>query len=1160
MNKMNKCLFSTILILSLIFISAVSADDLNNTEATTAIDNGDVDLQINHELSNVTVSEGNNNTSLGYAGNHVDDKCADAGNSSNLVDDSVNTIHNMDEFEHALNNGGNYTVANDFTIDSSVSKDCGGEVFINGNGHTIHGDDSKYRDVDIDKSKVYFENCVFDKVRIVASIDVSLYNCTIQNTYAGYYRDGAAISAKGNKLIVNNCSILNCGSEDGYHGAFFLKECQANITNTYFENCFGVNSGTCDDEGGAIFSKDTILNLSNCIFKDCHARDDGGAVHILRGNAAIFNCSFIGCHADSYGVCSSYGGAVYIKGPTSIINCNFTNCSATGRIESRWMGAIDHESHDTYFKVVNCSINGKRYDSSSISNVDDLKNAFDLGGNYTLINDITITGDISKSSSGNVDINGNGHTIYSDDSKYRDIDIENGRAYFMNCIFDKVRIDASSDVSLYKCTIQNTHAGNYGDAAAIYASDCKLTLNDCRIANCNLTGGYHGAVFLTNVQAEINNTYFEHCVGTSASMNNGGAIYSKNSRLNLTNSKFSVCDIHGDGGAIHTTNGVNFITNCSFDWCTAFSEIMFPSYGAAIYVKGTTYITNCTFLACSATSYREPSWQGVIDRDSWDIKMVVENCVIDWVKYDSYMIHDNIDFKNALNTGGNYTLVNDITISDLSKSYGGEVHINGNGHKIRGDDDKYCDIDVNVNKVYFENCVFDKIRIDASKDVSLYNCTIQNTRTGVCRECAAIYASDCKVTLNGCNIINCGSNNGYHGAIYFKNAKAEINNTYFKECFGANSDGGGVIYSKDTNLKLNNCKFENCYSRGCGGAVYTYGGDSSIVNCSFIGCHADSSAYGDAVYARGTTSIIDCNFTDCYNAHHIDPTWEGAIDRYDYNIHLDVNNSSINNTVLTIHNAFDFENALNTGGRYTLVNDITIHDLSKSTGCEVHINGNGHKIHGDDDKYCDIDVEANKVYFENCVFDKVRIDASSEVSLYNCTIQNVRTGTWRYGAAISAQGCKISVDHCRIINCGSHSGYHGAVYLKNSQANITNTYFENCFGVNSWTCDDEGGAIFSKDSTLDLSNSVFERCHAHDDGGAVYILDGSSKINNCSFIECHAESSSYGGAIYVKGTTSIKDCNFTKCSAEKSNENYGGAIDRSSSSIYWDVDNCIIIK
>ena len=57
-------------------------------------------------------------------------------------------------------------------------------------------------------------------------------------------------------------------------------------------------------------------------------------------------------------------------------------------------------------------------------------------------------------------LNENGHTIHGDDSKYRNIDVENGWSCFMNCIFDKVRIDASSDVSLYKCTIQNTHAGN----------------------------------------------------------------------------------------------------------------------------------------------------------------------------------------------------------------------------------------------------------------------------------------------------------------------------------------------------------------------------------------------------------------------------------------------------------------------------------------------------------------------------------------------------------------------------------------------------------------------------------------------------------------------------------------------------------------------------
>ena len=115
-----------------------------------------------------------------------------------------------------------------------------------------------------------------------------------------------------------------------------------------------------------------------------------------------------------------------------------------------------------------------------------------------------------------------------------------------------------------------------------------------------------------------------------------------------------------------------------------------------------------------------------------------------------------------------------------------------------------------------------------------------------------------------------------------------------------------------------------------------------------------------------------------------------------------------------ISSAGDLEHALNTGGNYSLTKNITIKDMGKSGGSEVYINGNGYTIHGNDDKYCDIDIEKNHACFVNCVFDKIRIDASSDVFLYNCTIKNTRTGTGRYGAAISAEKCKVIMNNCSI--------------------------------------------------------------------------------------------------------------------------------------------------
>ena len=79
--------------------------------------------------------------------------------------------------------------------------------------------------------------------------------------------------------------------------------------------------------------------------------------------------------------------------------------------------------------------------------------------------------------------------------------------------------------------------------------------------------------------------------------------------------------------------------------------------------------------------------------------------------------------------------------------------------------------------------------------------------------------------MGNCQIINCGSTCGYHGAIYLVHAWANINNTYFKNCYNnykySPDDEGGAIYSKYTILVINNCKFVDCYAKDDGGAIYT---------------------------------------------------------------------------------------------------------------------------------------------------------------------------------------------------------------------------------------------------------------------------------------------------------------------------------------------------
>ncbi len=633
-----------------IIIGSVSAAEnmTNNASASigdNAVDVGCIDQKNVVELNSTDVQTNNHN--LSDSGKLV----SPCNNGDNKDKNTNRPISSADDLENALNNGGNYVITKNITI-SDMSKSEGKNVYIDGNGYTIRGDDEKYCDIDVENNCAYFMNCVFYKIRIDASSDVYLYNCTFKDLRAGKYRDGAAVTAEKCKVIMGNCSVINCGSHEGYHGAVYLKDAYANITNSYFENCFGANSWSNDDEGGAIFSKSTNLDLSNCIFKNCHARDDGGAIHILKGSAAIFNCSFIGCHADA----SSYGGAIYVEGPTSIINCNFVDCYATKCKLSFWKGVIDGDNFDIDFKVFNCSINSiKTTSSCSISSADDLENALNFGGDYILTKNITI-GDISKSYNCDVCINGNGYTIRGDDSEYCDINVEKNCVCFMNCVFDKIRIDASSDVSLYNCTIKNTLAGFCRDAAAITADGCNLIVCNCSVVDCGSNKGYYGAVYLKDCRANITNSCFDGCFASdSASCDYGGAIASEDTTLDLSNCIFKNCYAREKGGAVYTVDGNNRIVNCSFIKCHSDSTGALPSYGGAVYADGSTSVITCNFTNCSASNHKMAAWNRSIDCEDSDTNLKVINCSIDGVYYNGTAILNVGGSKNVLNTSGNYS-------------------------------------------------------------------------------------------------------------------------------------------------------------------------------------------------------------------------------------------------------------------------------------------------------------------------------------------------------------------------------------------------------------------------------------------------------------------------------------------------------------------------
>ena len=320
------------------------------------------------------------------------------------------------------------------------------------------------------------------------------------------------------------------------------------------------------------------------------------------------------------------------------------------------------------------------------------------------------------------------------------------------------------------------------------------------------------------------------------------------------------------------------------------------------------------------------------------------------------------------------------------------------------------------------------------------------------------------------------------------------------------------------------------------------------------------------------TDVVDC-VSDLNTTHDLNQSknyieTNNSVDNITYNSNVSFSSNILMNKTMTLNNnpstiasETELKNALNNGGNYTITQDFSIGDIEKSHKNNVYINGNGHKIQGKDSVWTDIDIDENTetTTFYNCIFDKIRIDMKSDVTLHNCTIQNTQTGLYRFGSAIYLNGCLLTMNNCKIINATNRDGFHGAVYLKHGWANINNTLFQSCYNDAAWT--NTGTAIYSSYTTLQLTNSRFDNCMSNVDrnyaDGIVYIDHDETHINNCTFTNCLA---AYGAAIFVNGRTYINYCKFFKCMAvgNKHDYRFKGVIDRKDSDHYLEVNYCLI--
>ena len=418
---------------------------------------------------------------------------------------------------------------------------------------------------------------------------------------------------------------------------------------------------------------------------------------------------------------------------------------------------------------------------------DDLENLKD-GDIYDIQKDYTIERcdyDLSKNriiniNADNVVINGNGHTI----------DANRDKAYFaiFNITGNNVRLINLNIKGSRAYDVEYVSSGlnKYGDDYNSLTSPIEWHGDNGSISNCvfnDNTGDYGGAI---NWQG--NNGLIENCIFDDNAARFGGALY-----VSGANTKISDCQFKDSYTTYH------------------YESIYFANPKN---IANVLYLDNCTF-----ESYR----MGAKDVDFENGCKVIfgiknENDFVP--SYFSELIY----YLNNLKDGEVFDIVHDYYLHTFDGNIvinANNVVINGNGHKILGEDPAYSVFIVNGNNVAINNLTFDFTAEDS-----------------VCP--SIIDWRGCNGVLSGCEISGNNAVNG--GAVTWSG-----NNGVIRECiFSDNSaDFGGAVTCNANNCSIDNNLFVNDVSKYAG-SIYMAGMDNTISNCLFV--NSTSAINGEAIF------------------------------------------------------------------------------------------------------------------------------------------------------------------------------------------------------------------------------------------------------------------------------------------------------------------------
>lgn len=591
------------------------------------------------------------------------------------VDSLINGAVGFDGFTFA---GGNTSVSDDLELFDV----CGGAIISysplqldNNNFRNNYGRDGASVALMVPETNgSSVNNCIFQENTAVMrsaglyirySYDIDIENCTFTNNETAR---GAIYPVYCENVTISNCTFSNNQSQ-GYGGALFSwNNVNLNITDCLFENNIGASAGVAYFDGRDLPQNTTDnLSFTNCEFNNNTAFDGaGGALLFYLAGYTMTNCSY-----DNNVATGGSGGALYNGGDyTTYV---LSNSSFNGNTAS-FGGAIATYGGFGEASIDNCDFEGNE--------------AMTSGGAVTagFYADVSYTNSFFNNNSARF----GGASFAQNDST---------SVYFENCTWTANTAEViggaiSSSDGISTTIVSNEFTSNSSlEAAGAIAVTEPGGMDSDNMGELNITktsflgnnaGIQGGAIYISNVDSEISNSYF------------------------LQNSANDV----GAGGALSLNSGD-----------TTVIEVM---------LLNSTLASNLGELAGGISQYTD---------ESSELTLTVQNTILDNQGTPNYAVEAGT--PEVISGGGNFitdeSLTDVITADDLEVVAGDAMYLDIFAFDLRLDQESPCvdagvetgapltDFDGNerVDQVdigAFENqkLVSVKERIEASQDVSLY--------------------------------------------------------------------------------------------------------------------------------------------------------------------------------------------------------------------------------------------------------------------------------------------------------------------------------------------------------------------------------------------------------------------------------------------------------